>query len=70
MPEALVYDQIACDLDEFREIHGDPAGRLFRIEITRDAVTYVYAEVAAAVEAGKIVFELNDADITSTRRAH
>jgi hypothetical protein len=70
MPTAFVYDQIAYDLDEFCAIHGDPVGRLFRIEITRDAVTYLFAEVAAAIEAGKIVFDLNDADLTSTRKAH
>ncbi len=65
-----VDGQIAYDLEEFCEDHGDPQGRAFTLEVTCDAVTYVYANIVGTVRAGKVVFELNSEDLVCTRKAH
>ena len=62
--------EIAYDLDEFCEDYGHPAGQLFTFEVTCDAVTYVYAEVAGTVHAGEVIFELGSDNLVSTRKAH
>jgi hypothetical protein len=62
--------QIAYDLEEFCREYGHPDGRLFTFEITFDAVTYVYANVAGTVHASKVIFELNSDDLVDTHKAH
>ena len=62
--------QIAYDLEEFCQDYGHPRGRSFTFEVTCDAVTYVYADVVGTVRAGKVIFELNGADLVCTRKAH
>jgi hypothetical protein len=62
--------QIAYDLEEFCREYGHPDGRLFTFEITCDAVTYVYANVAGTVYASKVIFELNSDDLVDTHKAH
>jgi len=62
--------QIAYDLDEFCKDYGHPAGQLFTLEVTCNAVTYVYANVAGSVHAGKVVFDLDGEDLVDTRKAH
>jgi hypothetical protein len=62
--------QIAYDLDEFCKDYGHPAGQLFTIEVTCDAMTYVYARVAGTVQAGEVIFELSGEDLVCTRKAH
>jgi len=62
--------QIAYDLEEFCKDFGHPRGRLFTLEVTCDAVTYVYADVAGTVQAGRVIFELNGEDVVCTRKAH
>jgi hypothetical protein len=62
--------QIAYDLEEFCREYGHPDGRLFTFEITCDAVTYVYANVAGIVHASKVIFELNSDDLVDTHKAH
>ena len=62
--------QIAYDLEEFCREYGHPDGRLFTFEITFDAVTYVYANVAGTVHASKVIFELSSDDLVDTRKAH
>jgi hypothetical protein len=56
------HGQIAFDLEEFCRDYGHPAGRLFTFEITCDAMTYVYANVAGRVRNRKVVFELSRDD--------
>ncbi len=71
MRAASDYDgQIAYDLEEFCKDYGHPAGQLFTFEITCNAVTYVYANVAGTVCASKVVFDLNGDDLVGTRKAH
>lgn len=62
--------QIAYDLEEFCKDYGHPAGQLFTFEVTCNAVTYVYANVAGIVHASKVVFDLNGDDLVDTRKAH
>lgn len=62
--------QIAYDFDEFCRDYGHPQGRSFTLEVTRDAVTYVYADIVGTVNAGKVVFDLNSEDLVRTRKAH
>jgi hypothetical protein len=62
--------QISYDFAEFCADYGHPQGQLFTFEITCDAVTYVYANVAGTVRAGKVIFELNSEDLVCTRKAH
>ena len=62
--------QIAYDLEEFCKDYGHPAGQLFTFEVTCNAVTYVYANVAGTVRASKVVFDLNGDDLVDTRKAH
>lgn len=62
--------QIAYDLEEFCKDYGDPQGQSFTLEVTSDAVTYVYAGIAGTVQDGKVVFELNGEDVVCTRKAH
>lgn len=62
--------QIAYDLEEFRRDYGHPQGRSFTLEVTCDAVTYVYANVIGTVRAGEVIFERNSEDLVCTRKAH
>jgi hypothetical protein len=62
--------QITYDLDEFCEDYGHPEGQLFTFEITCNAVTYVYANVAATVHASTVIFDLTGEDLVGTRKAH
>jgi hypothetical protein len=62
--------QIAYDLKEFCEDYGHPAGRLFTVEITCDATTYVYTNVVGTVRAGRVILELYGEDLVGTRKAH
>jgi hypothetical protein len=71
MQTASEYDgQIAYDLEEFCKDYGHPSGQLFTFEVTCNAVTYVYANVAGTVHASKVVFDLNGDDLVDTRKAH
>ena len=65
-----VDGQIVYDFEEFCEDYGHPQGQLFTLEVTCDAVTYVYSGVAGVVRAGKVTFELSDEDLVGTRKAH
>jgi hypothetical protein len=68
---APAYDgQIAYELEEFRRDYGDPAGKLFTVEITCNATTYVYANVAGEVRSGQVVFDLSGEDLVDTRKSH
>lgn len=62
--------QIAYDLEDFCEEYGHPQGRSFTLEVTCDAVTYIYEDVVGAVYAGTVVFDLNSEDLVCTRKAH
>ncbi|HTW71396.1 MAG TPA: hypothetical protein VME47_16030 [Acetobacteraceae bacterium] len=62
--------QIAYDLDEFCKDYGHPQGQLFTLEVTCDAVTYVYANIIGTVLEGKVIFELSRDDVVCTRKAH
>ena len=42
--------QIAYDLEEFWKDYGHPRARSFTLEVTCDAVTYVYAHVVGTVQ--------------------
>jgi hypothetical protein len=65
------YDgQIAYELEEFRKDYGDPRGQLFTLEITYNATTYVYANVAGEVRSGQVVFDLSGNDLVDTRKCH
>jgi hypothetical protein len=65
------YDgQIAYQLEEFRKDYGDPAGLLFTFEITYNATTYIYANVAGEVHSGQVVFYLTGDDLVDTRKSH
>jgi hypothetical protein len=71
MQTASEHDgQIAYDLEEFCKDYGHPSGQLFTFEVTCNAVTYVYANVAGTVHASKVVFDLNGDDLVDTRKAH
>jgi hypothetical protein len=62
--------QIAYELDEFQKDYGDPAGQLFTFEVTCNATTYVYANVAGEVRGGQVVFDLRVDDLAATRKTH
>jgi len=62
--------QITYDFEEFCKDYGHPEGQLFTLEVTCDAVTYVYAEIAGTLRAGKVIFELCHDDLVCTRKAH
>jgi hypothetical protein len=65
------YDgQIVYDFEEFCRDYGHPAGRLFTFEVTHNAVTYVYADVAATIRRDEVVFCLDGDDLVLTRKAH
>jgi len=71
MRTASEYDgQIAYDLEEFCRDYGHPTGQLFTLEVTCNAVTYVYANVAGTIHARKVIFDLNGDDLVDTRKAH
>jgi len=71
MQAASEYDgQIAYDLEEFCKEYGHPAGQLFTFEVTCKSITYVYANVAGAVRASKVMFDLCGDDLVETRKAH
>jgi hypothetical protein len=70
-PKAPDYDwQITCELEEFRKDYGDPAGQLFTLEITSNATTYFYANVAGEVHSGQVVFNLSSDALVGTRKSH
>ena len=62
--------QIAYDLDEFCKDYGHPQGQLFTLEMTYDALTYVFSDIVGTVRAGEVIFELNNEDVVCTRKAH
>ena len=62
--------QIAYELKEFRKDYDDPAGQLFTFEITYNATTYVYANVAGEVHSGQVVFDLSGDDLVDIRKSH
>jgi hypothetical protein len=62
--------QIAYDLEEFCNDYGHPAGQLFTLEVTHNAVTYVYADVAGTIQAGEVISDLDGEDLVDTRKAH
>jgi hypothetical protein len=65
------YDgQLSYDLEDFCRTYGHPAGRQFTIEVTYDAVTYVYADVVGTVHAGEVIFYLDSDDLVDTRKSH
>ena len=64
-----VDGQIAYDLEEFCQNYGHPKGKSFTLEVTCDAVTYVYADLVGTVRAGEVIFELNSEDLVCTRKA-
>jgi hypothetical protein len=71
MRNTFAYDgQLSYDLEDFCETYGHPAERRFTIEITHNAVTYVYAEVVGTVRAGQVIFDLNADDLVDTRKSH
>lgn len=61
---------ITYDFEEFCDDYGHPAGRLFTLEVTHGAVTYIYADVTASVRGSEVVFYLNADDLVLTRKAH
>jgi hypothetical protein len=62
--------EIAYDLEDFCKDHGHPDGRVFTVEVTYGAVTYVYADVIGTVCGREVVFSLDGADLVLTRKAH
>jgi hypothetical protein len=50
--------------------YGNPRDRSFTLEVTCDAVTYVYPDVGGTVRAGEVIFELSREDLVCTRVAH
>jgi hypothetical protein len=62
--------RITYDLAEFREEYGDPIGQLFTFEVTFDATTYTYADIAPEVEGGRVVFDLSEDDLVSASQHH
>lgn len=57
-------------LEEFCKDYRHPVGYLFAFEMTCSAITCVYANVIGTVRATKRVFDLNDENLVSTRKAH
>jgi hypothetical protein len=64
------HGQITYDLVEFCQDYGHPEGQLFTFEVTCNAVTYVYANVAGEVRVDKVIFDLSDDELVDTRKAH
>ncbi len=62
--------RIAYDLEEFCNDYGHPAGQMFTLEVTHNAVTYVYADVIGTIHAGEVIFDLDGDDLVHTRKAH
>lgn len=62
--------RIAYDLEEFCQDYGHPAGQMFTLEVTHNAVTYVYADVIGTIHAGEVIFDLEGDDLVHTRKAH
>ena len=62
--------QTAYDLDEFRRHHGDPTGQSFTIEVTTNAIAYVYANVTGTIRANKVIFDLCSDDVMEMQHAH
>lgn len=62
--------QVVYDYDEFCRDYGHPSGQCFTLEVTRNAVTYVYAQVIGEVYGDRVIFDLTDDDLVSTRKAH
>ena len=70
MPISDIDGQIAYDLEEFCQDYGHPHGKAFTLEVTCDAVTYVYAHIVGFVHAGQVIFELRGEHLVCTRKAH
>jgi hypothetical protein len=68
--ESKLDGEIVYDFEEFCRDHGHPAGQLFTFEVTHNAVTYVYADVAGTVGGDEVTFCLDKADLVLTRKAH
>lgn len=62
--------RIEYDFAAFCADHGHPAGRRFTVEVTRDAVTYVYADIMAMIWGDEVVFDLYLEDLVVTRKAN
>jgi hypothetical protein len=62
--------QITYDFEEFCRDYGHPEGQWFTLEVTCDAVTYVYAKIVGTLRGGNVIFELRRGDLVSTRKAH
>jgi hypothetical protein len=43
---------------------------MFTLEVTHNAVTYVYADVIGTIHAGEVIFDLEGDDLVHTRKAH
>jgi hypothetical protein len=65
-----VDGRISYDLEEFCNDYGHPAGQMFTLEVTHNAVTYVYADVIGTIHAGEVIFDLEGDDLVHTRKAH
>jgi hypothetical protein len=71
MRAASKFDgRIAYNFEEFCKDYGHPAGRLFTLEVTHNATTYVYADVSGKVLGGEVIFDLEGDDLVITRKAH
>ena len=62
--------QIVYDLETFCKDYGHPRGQVFTVEVTCDAVTYVYEGITGIVRDRSVIFELGVEDLTRTRKAH
>jgi len=65
-----VNGRISYNLEEFCNDYGHPAGQMFTLEVTHNAVTYVYADVIGTIHAGEVIFDLEGDDLVDTRKAH
>jgi len=71
MQEVSKFDGwIAYDFDEFCRDYGHPTGRLFTLEVTHDAVTYIYTEMIGTIRGNEVIFDLSDEDVVIARKAH
>lgn len=62
--------QVTYELEAFCQAYGHPRGKVFTVEVTYNAATYVYDGVTGTVDAGLVVFDLHDDDLVETRKAH
>ena len=62
--------RITYDLAEFRAAYGDPIGQLFTFEVTCNAITYTYSNVAPEVHGCRVVFDLSNDDLVASQMHH